>query len=630
MKKTNITKNITAVALALAVAAAMMPAAAVASSASAKTAYGSAAVKWTPKGKDLRARGVVTPVKNQNPWSTCWAFGTMAAAETSILSMEKTTYKKKKLDLSERHLIYFSDRMITGSTNKAQAGEGVTFEGNKKDPNLLFNTSAPIVVPSLFSQGAGPLPEKSYPYCGKKKMTQYEYMLANEEAWKQQGGDEIADVPAKDLEDFYQVALADYKNTDYYSRHDDWSLAEKHRNKNMGYVLKDGNLLPDFSVRDKEGRWKAYNKAGWKAVKSEINKGRGVACTYQEDIWAYIYTNDNNEWNEGEEWKEEYENQEKPYGEYLNTDTWAHYVPSSNVATHEVCIVGYDDNYPRENFLKGRDYSGKSKTPPANGAWIVKNSYGSETEDTVNAKGRPIGKGQIGVKNKAGKHTGYIYISYYDRTLTEPQTFVFGKDLKGRKFKVYQHDYMAGINGYYQEASGKGLKSANVFKMTKKAKLRSVGYRTQKAGSVTGVKIYRLGKKTNNPEKGKLIKKFTVKDKYAGFHRHNLKKAVRVRKGHRIAVVCTTYVKSKKKKTYSISAAAAEGKHKNYVPGRSAITMYGKAVVGKGQSYLYKKGKWSDWKKYKKSKTAKKIMAKIKGDNIQVDNFPIKLYVTAK
>ena len=40
-----------------------------------------------PEQFDLRALGRVTPVKRQNPWGTCWSFGTIAASESSILSM---------------------------------------------------------------------------------------------------------------------------------------------------------------------------------------------------------------------------------------------------------------------------------------------------------------------------------------------------------------------------------------------------------------------------------------------------------------------------------------------------------------------------------------------------------------
>ncbi len=39
-----------------------------------------------PEKFDLRDRGVVTPVKSQSPWGTCWSFATIAASEASILS----------------------------------------------------------------------------------------------------------------------------------------------------------------------------------------------------------------------------------------------------------------------------------------------------------------------------------------------------------------------------------------------------------------------------------------------------------------------------------------------------------------------------------------------------------------
>ena len=39
-----------------------------------------------PSRFDLRDYGVVTPVKSQNPWGSCWSFGGIAAAESSILT----------------------------------------------------------------------------------------------------------------------------------------------------------------------------------------------------------------------------------------------------------------------------------------------------------------------------------------------------------------------------------------------------------------------------------------------------------------------------------------------------------------------------------------------------------------
>ena len=39
-----------------------------------------------PSHFDLRDEGLVSYVKDQDPWGSCWSFGTSAAAEISILS----------------------------------------------------------------------------------------------------------------------------------------------------------------------------------------------------------------------------------------------------------------------------------------------------------------------------------------------------------------------------------------------------------------------------------------------------------------------------------------------------------------------------------------------------------------
>ena len=64
-------------------------------------------------------------------------------------------------------------------------------------------------------------------------------------------------------------------------------------------------------------------------------------------------------------------------------------------ANHAVTIVGWDDNYSKDNFLI---------TPPGDGAWIVKNSWVSEWGDN-----------------------GYMYVSYYDGSLsTDPDQCMIG------------------------------------------------------------------------------------------------------------------------------------------------------------------------------------------------------------
>ena len=73
---------------------------------------------------------------------------------------------------------------------------------------------------------------------------------------------------------------------------------------------------------------------------------------------------------------------------YFNPKTSAQYVNESIPAVHEISIVGWDDNYSRFNFLEGCQ-------PPGDGAWIIKNSMGKDWGDN-----------------------GYVYVSYYDKTLS--------------------------------------------------------------------------------------------------------------------------------------------------------------------------------------------------------------------
>ena len=100
------------------------------------------------------------------------------------------------------------------------------------------------------------------------------------------------------------------------------------------------------------------------------------------------------------------------------------YFSGTDGADHAVVIVGWDDNFSRNNF---------GKTPPGDGAWIIKNSHGTGS----------------------GKE-GYWYVSYYDTVMAKPgklensYVFLFNDTIKYDA--NYQYD-IAGKTDYFLNSS---------------------------------------------------------------------------------------------------------------------------------------------------------------------------------
>ena len=90
-----------------------------------------------------------------------------------------------------------------------------------------------------------------------------------------------------------------------------------------------------------------------------------------------------------------------------------YYYNGNSGSNHAVCIIGWDDNYSRYNFRN---------TPAGDGAWIVKNSWGTSWADG-----------------------GYAYVSYYDTRLAQlntADTFTFILNDTTKYYKNYEYDYV--------------------------------------------------------------------------------------------------------------------------------------------------------------------------------------------
>ena len=540
-----------------------------------------------PSKFDLRDLGRVTPVKQQNPWGTCWAFAATAAAETSILSAMGKTYAETGLDLSERHLAWYVAQQVSENISASQAGEGLHLYDENPN-NILLYGGKEKCAGTLYAQGIGPVPESEYPYRGSEGKLAYETLLAEKDAYINARIEEYRqayyflteDELRSIAEEDYEAALSKYADYDVYSEFDDWTISEADepgsgRLRGASYTLTDNNVFVYWVNGTDEG----IDKFGKKPIaevtifgeenilyqdsidqiKAELTAGHGVSVD--------IKVNENT----------------------FNRETWAHYYDGYMGTTpHGVCIVGWDDDYPASNF---------NKTPPGNGAWIVKNSWGSQTDLIPDGLVAPDGTtkdanaGDWGIVDENGLHTGYFYLSYYDLGIGIPESFAFELKENHDQENALQLDYMPASADEWQHKSEKPVSCANVFTLEKDMRIDEVATRFSMddevpvTGFTVTFDIYRLRDGAVAPDDGELLATCTRDFKYFGYHRVALDAPVYTRAGDRLAIVVRqrhTYGDGSTK--YVVSAQESLRYRSNPLTRRDPL--YGTPVINEGESFL--------------------------------------------
>ena len=163
--------------------------------------------------------------------------------------------------------------------------------------------------------------------------------------------------------------------------------------------------------------------------------------------------------------------------------------------TMMVSIVGWDDNYSVENFNKGHQ-------PEANGAWIVKNSWGSYED-------KPDEAWEANKDKMPVDRQGYFYLSYYDQTVCDFTSYQIDTDTDGlfAYDNNYQYDYLGLKSPDSRKPSEAGCSgmTANVFTAAADELLQAVSVTTAEPDCTADIQIYKVAAGTADPTSGQLV-----------------------------------------------------------------------------------------------------------------------------
>lgn len=250
---------------------------------------------------------------------------------------------------------------------------------------------------------------------------------------------------------------------------------------------------------------------------------------------------------------------------YYNARTAAYSSPKTG-GNHAVAIVGWDDNYKKENF------SSASKVKK-DGAWIAKNSWGEEWGED-----------------------GYFYLSYEDKSVGNMVAYQLQNP------NTYQHNYQydgTAITGYMEKLDS-GTKIANIFqakgsRLNMDETISAVGINLWETDVNYSVQIYRDLKDLSDPCSGTkaLVTEKKGKTGSAGIFTLELDKDVTVANGEYYSVV--------------ITLKKAGGTNVGIEYSCDTVDWFGiEAQIDPKQSFVYEKGKWMDVADYTEPGTYEK------------------------
>lgn len=217
----------------------------------------------------------------------------------------------------------------------------------------------------------------------------------------------------------------------------------------------------------------------------------------------------------------DYDNQLQPIYKrlYYNIETNAYYKYEeySSASGHAVSLVGWDDAYPKENFVK---------TPPNDGAWLIKDNAGEDFGDN-----------------------GYFWASYEDVDFSaecKRSAIVFDVEPADNYDNNYQYDGGSG-NSHIIISNKQKIYLANVFTPENDETLEAVGFSIMWGENVAyNIDIYTSVEKEYNyvTQKNEYVPTSGTHSAWEsgttgrrGFYTHRLTSPVTLKKGQAYSVM---------------------------------------------------------------------------------------------
>lgn len=198
--------------------------------------------------------------------------------------------------------------------------------------------------------------------------------------------------------------------------------------------------------------------------------------------------------------------------EYYNEETFAIHHDEKVSADHSNLIVGWDDHFAKENFASGH-------RPKNDGAWLVRNSWGSSWGDC-----------------------GYFWLSYEDKSIKmQGSSYTFEDN--DNYAKNYQYDMIgwsvsAAADDFIDvEDASKTAYISNIFTAKENEQLEAVAFYTTDVGTAYEISVY-TDVEDGNPVSGTLAY-FGQEgvEEYCGYHTIVLDSAVALDAGKNFSVV---------------------------------------------------------------------------------------------